>query len=337
VQTFDQLVVKVEEGWFGQQKAKLAGLGSSLTGDKAAAAKKQAQSLAMGSNAFALFDEFKQDMLELTKLTDQSEFNKKFPEQAKFIVNIEANLAVLKAGNVGDPAAPEQEPDVATDKQAASDYADTRRAQITKQNQDQARAKAATNPTDAMATTGGGAPTVTASIHVNDVDMINEAYYGMQEAPLGKAKWAARKAKMGNLFKTMTGKGSEVVDATLAAVNSRMETFKAKFQDTLGKLQTDLTAEGLGAESPALQAITNTLGSAEALAPPTPDEVKAAAPEEEPPAEEPVDDPDSTTTVDVGGANASADPNVLVIACRAGLSAPKPTAVKSVCNLPNVS
>jgi hypothetical protein len=49
VQTFDQLVTKVEEGWFGQQKAKLAGLGSSISGDKAGAAKKQAQSLAMGS------------------------------------------------------------------------------------------------------------------------------------------------------------------------------------------------------------------------------------------------------------------------------------------------
>jgi len=61
-----------------------------------------------------------------------------------------------------------------------------------------------------------------------------------------------------------------------------METFKKKFQDTLGKLQTDLTAVGLGAESPALQAITNTLGSAEQIPPTTPDEIAAAAPEEEP-------------------------------------------------------
>jgi hypothetical protein len=93
VQAFDQLVKKVEEGWWDQQKAKMAGLGSSITGDKAGAAKKQAQSLAMGSNAFALFDQFKQDMLELTKSTDQLQFNKNFPEQAKFITNIEANLA----------------------------------------------------------------------------------------------------------------------------------------------------------------------------------------------------------------------------------------------------
>jgi hypothetical protein len=149
-----------------------------------------------------------------------------------------------------------------------------------------------------MATTGGVAPTVTSSVHVNDVDMINEAYYSMQEAPLGKAKWAARRAKMGNLFKTVTGKGSEVVDATMAAVNSRMETFKKKFQQSLGKLQTDLTAVGLGAESPALQAITNTLGSAEQITPPKPEELAAAAPEEPAP-EEPADDTGST--INVGG------------------------------------
>tara|TARA_Y100000310_G_scaffold239242_1_gene242814 strand:+ start:643 stop:759 length:117 start_codon:yes stop_codon:yes gene_type:complete len=35
VQTFDQLVTKVEEGWWDQQKAKMAGLGSSIAGDKA--------------------------------------------------------------------------------------------------------------------------------------------------------------------------------------------------------------------------------------------------------------------------------------------------------------
>jgi hypothetical protein len=284
MQTFDQLVTKVEEGWWDQQKAKVAGLGSSIAGDKAGAAKKQAQSLAMGSKAFALFDQFKQDMLELTKSTDQLQFNKKFPEQAKFITNIEANLAVLKAGNVGDPAAAEQQPDVATTKGAASAAARAKRDQVNKQNQDAARAAA--TPTAAAATAPGDAPSVpvtTSSVHVNDVDMINEAYYGMQEAPLGKAKWAARRAKMGNLMKTVTGRGGEVVDATMAAVNSRMETFKKKFQDTLGKLQTDLTAVGLGAESPALQAITNTLGSAEAIPPTTPDEVKAAVPEEEPP------------------------------------------------------
>jgi len=289
MQTFDQLVTKVEEGWWDQQKAKVAGLGSSIAGDKAGAAKKQAQSLAMGSKAFALFDQFKQDMLELTKSTDQLQFNKKFPEQAKFITNIEANLAVLKAGNVGDPAAAEQQPDVATTKGAASAAARAKRDQVNKQNQDAARAAA--TPTAAAAPAPGDAPSVpvtTSSVHVNDVDMINEAYYGMQEAPLGKAKWAARRAKMGNLMKTVTGRGGEVVDATMAAVNSRMETFKKKFQDTLGKLQTDLTAVGLGAESPALQAITNTLGSAEAIPPTTPDEVKAAVPEEEPPAEEPV-------------------------------------------------
>ncbi len=289
MKTFDQLVTKVEEGWWDQQKAKVAGLGSSIAGDKAGAAKKQAQSLAMGSKAFALFDQFKQDMLELTKSTDQLQFNKKFPEQAKFITNIEANLAVLKAGNVGDPAAAEQQPDVATTKGAASAAARAKRDQVNKQNQDAARAAA--TPTAAAATAPGDAPSVpvtTSSVHVNDVDMINDAYYGMQEAPLGKAKWAARRAKMGNLMKTVTGRGGEVVDATMAAVNSRMETFKKKFQDTLGKLQTDLTAVGLGAESPALQAITNTLGSAEAIPPTTPDEVKAAVPEEEPPAEEPV-------------------------------------------------
>jgi len=306
VQTFDQLIKKVEEGKWDQWKAKAAGLGSSIAGDKAGAAKKQAQSLAMGSNAFALFDQFKQDMLELTKSTDQLQFNKKFPEQAKFITNIEANLAVLKAGNVGDPAAAEQQPDVATTKGAASAAARAKRDQINKQNQGAARAVA--NPTDAAATAGGAAPSVqAASVHVNDVDMINEAYYGMQEAPLGKAKWAARRAKMGNLMKTVTGRGGDVVDATMAAVNSRMETFKKKFQDTLGKLQTDLTAVGLGAESPALQAITNTLGSAEQIPPTTSDEIAAATPEEEPPAEEPVPgeeptaEPDSTTTVDVGG------------------------------------
>ena len=295
MKTFDQLVTKVEEGWWDQQKAKVAGLGSSIAGDKAGAAKKQAQSLAMGSKAFALFDQFKQDMLELTKSTDQLQFNKKFPEQAKFITNIEANLAVLKAGNVGDPAAAEQQPDVATTKGAASAAARAKRDQINKQNQGAARA--VSNPTDAAATAGGAAPSVqAASVHVNDVDMINEAYYGMQEAPLGKAKWAARRAKMGNLMKTVTGRGGEVVDATMAAVNSRMETFKKKFQDTLGKLQTDLTAVGLGAESPALQAITNTLGSAEQIPPTTQDDIAAATPEEEPPTE-----PDSTTTVDVGG------------------------------------
>ena len=289
MKTFDQLVTKVEEGWWDQQKAKVAGLGSSIAGDKAGAAKKQAQSLAMGSKAFALFDQFKQDMLELTKSTDQLQFNKKFPEQAKFITNIEANLAVLKAGNVGDPAAAEQQPDVATTKGAASAAARAKRDQVNKQNQDAARAAA--TPTAAAAPAPGAAPSVpvtTSSVHVNDVDMINEAYYGMQEAPLGKAKWAARRAKMGNLMKTVTGRGGEVVDATMAAVNSRMETFKKKFQDTLGKLQTDLTAVGLGAESPALQAITNTLGSAEQIPPTTPDEIAAATPEEEPPAEEPV-------------------------------------------------
>jgi len=286
VQAFDQLVKKVEEGIWGQTKARMAGLGSSISGDKAGAAKKQAQSLAMGSNAFALFDQFKQDMLELTKSTDQLQFNKNFPEQAKFITNIEANLAVLKAGNVGEPAAAEQQPDVATTKGAASAAARADRAQTNQQNQDQARAAA--NPADAAATLGNVAASVqTTSVHVNDVDMINEAYYGMQEAPLGKAKWAARKAKMGNLFKTVTGRGGEVVDATMAAVNSRMETFKAKFQKTLGKLQTDLTAVGLGAESPALQAITNTLGSAEQIPPTTKDAIAAATPEE-PPAEEPV-------------------------------------------------
>ena len=289
MKTFDQLVTKVEEGWFDQQKAKLAGLGSSISGDKAGAAKKQAQSLAMGSNAFALFDQFKQDMLELTKSTDQLQFNKSFPEQAKFITNIEANLAVLKSGNVGEPAAAEQQPDVATTKGAASAAARADRAQTAQQNQ--AAARAATNPADAAATAGGVARAVQASsVHVNDVDMINEAYYGMQEAPFSgqsKAKWAARKAKMGNLMKTVTGRGSEVVDATMAAINSRMETFKKKFQQTLGKLQTDLTKVGLGAESPALQAITNTLGSAEQIPPTTQDEIKAAVPEE-PPAEEPV-------------------------------------------------
>jgi len=306
VKTFDQLVTKVEEGWWNQAKAKVAGMGSSIAGDQAGAAKKQAQSLAMSSPAFALFDQFKQDMLELTKSTDQLQFNKKFPEQAKFITNIEANLAVLKAGNVGDPAAAEQQPDVATTKGAASVAARAKRDQINKQNQDAARAVA--NPTDAAATAGGAAPSVqAASVHVNDVDMINEAYYGMQEAPIGKAKWAARRAKMGNLMKTVTGRGGEVVDATMAAVNSRMETFKKKFQDTLGKLQTDLTKVGLGAESPALQAITNTLGSAEQIPPTTQDDIAAATPEEEPPAEEPVPgeeppaEPDSTTTVDVGG------------------------------------
>ena len=306
MRTFDQLVTKVEEGWWDQSKAKLAGLGSSIAGDQAGAAKKQAQSLAKSSSAFALFDQFKQDMLELTKSTDQLQFNKNFPEQAKFIANIEANLAVLKAGNVGDPAAPEQEPDVATATQAADDYKAKRKAQINKQNQ--AAARAATNPADAAATAGGAAPSVqAASVHVNDVDMINEAYYSMQEAPLGKAKRAARRAKMGNLYKTLRGRGSEVVDATMAAVNSRMDTFKKKFQQTLGKLQTDLNAVGLGAESPALQAITNTLGSTEQLPPPKPEELAAATPEEEPPAEEPVPgeeppvDPGSTTTVDVGG------------------------------------
>jgi len=283
MQTFDQLVTKVEEGWWNQAKAKVAGMGSSIAGDQAGAAKKQAQSLAMSSPAFALFDQFKQDMLELTKSTDQLQFNKKFPEQAKFITNIEANLAVLKAGNVGDPAAAEQQPDVATTKGAASAAARAKRDQVNKQNQDAARAAA--TPTAAAAPAPGAAPSVpvtTSSVHVNDVDMINEAYYGMQEAPLGKAKWAARRAKMGNLMKTVTGRGGEVVDATMAAVNSRMETFKKKFQDTLGKLQTDLTAVGLGAESPALQAITNTLGSAEQIPPTTPDEIAAAAPEEEP-------------------------------------------------------
>ena len=80
MKTFDQLVTKVEEGWWDQQKAKVAGLGSSIAGDKAGAAKKQAQSLAMGSKAFALFDQFKQDMLELTKSTDQLQFNKNFPD-----------------------------------------------------------------------------------------------------------------------------------------------------------------------------------------------------------------------------------------------------------------
>jgi len=283
MQTFDQLVTKVEEGWWNQAKAKVAGMGSSIAGDQAGAAKKQAQSLAMSSPAFALFDQFKQDMLELTKSTDQLQFNKKFPEQAKFITNIEANLAVLKAGNVGDPAAAEQQPDVATTKGAASAAARAKRDQVNKQNQDAARAAA--SPTAAAAPAPGAAPSVpvtTSSVHVNDVDMINEAYYGMQEAPLGKAKWAARRAKMGNLMKTVTGRGGEVVDATMAAVNSRMETFKKKFQDTLGKLQTDLTAVGLGAESPALQAITNTLGSAEQIPPTTPDEIAAAAPEEEP-------------------------------------------------------
>ena len=300
MQTFDQLVTKVEEGIWGQTKARIAGLGSSISGDAAGAAKKQAQSLAMGSNAFALFDQFKQDMLELTKSTDQLQFNKNFPEQAKFITNIEANLAVLKAGNVGEPAAAEQQPDVATTKGAASAAARADRAQTAQQNQDQARA--ASNPADTAATLGNIAASVqTTSVHVNDVDMINEAYYSMQEAPLGKAKWAARRAKMGNLFKTVTGKGSEVVDATMVAVNSRMETFKAKFQKTLGKLQTDLTAVGLGAESPALQAITNTLGSTEQLPATTPDEISAATPKEEP-----ADDTGATTQVDVGDGDAPA-------------------------------
>ena len=105
MQTFQDFV---NENWASQAKAKLAGLGSSIAGDKQGAAVKQAQSLVKSSNLHGIFDKFKQDLIELTKSSNELEFNKKFPEQAKFIANITANLEVLKAGNVGAPAAPEQ-------------------------------------------------------------------------------------------------------------------------------------------------------------------------------------------------------------------------------------
>ena len=281
MQTFQDFV---NENWASQAKAKLAGLGSSIAGDKQGAAVKQAQSLVKSSNLHGIFDKFKQDLIELTKSSNELEFNKKFPEQAKFIANITANLEVLKAGNVGAPAAPEQQPNVATQKGAASLAARQARQAADQQNQDIARQQAQQQQ-----------PAVqTASVHVNDNDMINEAYGSVQEAPGDKAraKWAGTKAKLGNIAKTLTGRGGDVVNALKATIDNRIESFKKQFQTGLGKLQTDLGALGLGEDSPAIQAINNSMGSAEQIPEPTPDQVQAATPEEEPTPDEPEASPE---------------------------------------------
>tara|TARA_A100001201_G_scaffold132813_1_gene119632 strand:- start:51 stop:1163 length:1113 start_codon:yes stop_codon:yes gene_type:complete len=281
MQTFQDFV---NENWASQAKAKLAGLGSSIAGDKQGAAVKQAQSLVKSSNLHGIFDKFKQDLIELTKSSSELEFNKKFPEQAKFITNIAANLEVLKSGNVGAPAAPEQQPNVATQKGAASQARRQARQAADQQNQDIARQQAQQQQ-----------PAVqTASVHVNDNDMINEAYSSVQEAPGDKAraKWAGTKAKLGNIAKTLTGRGGDVVNALKATIDNRIESFKKQFQTGLGKLQADLGALGLGEDSPAIQAINNSMGSAEQIPEPTPDQVQAATPEEEPTPDEPEASPE---------------------------------------------
>lgn len=268
MQTFQDFV---KENWASQAKAKLAGLGSSIAGDKQGAAVKQAQSLVKSSNLHGIFDKFKQDLIELTKSSSELEFNKKFPEQAKFITNIAANLEVLKSGNVGAPAAPEQQPNVATQKGAASQARRQARQAADQQNQNIARQQAQQQQ-----------PAVqTASVHVNDNDMINEAYSSVQEAPGDKAraKWAGTKAKLGNIAKTLTGRGGDVVNALTATIDNRIESFKKQFQTGLGKLQADLGALGLGEDSPAIQAINNSMGSAEQIPEPTPDQVQAATPD----------------------------------------------------------
>ena len=271
MQTFQDFV---NENWASQAKAKIAGLGSSIAGDKQGAAVKQAQSLVKSSNLHGIFDKFKQDLIELTKSSSELEFNKKFPEQAKFITNIAANLEVLKSGNVGAPAAPEQQPDVATQKGAASQARRQARQAANQQNQDIARQQAQQpqQPQPAVQT---------ASVHVNDNDMINEAYSSVQEAPGDKAraKWAGTKAKLGNIAKTLTGRGGDVVNALTATIDNRIESFKKQFQTGLGKLQADLGALGLGEDSPAIQAINNSMGSAEQIPEPTPDQVQAATPD----------------------------------------------------------
>ena len=296
MQTFQDFV---NENWASQAKAKLAGLGSSIAGDKQGAAVKQAQSLVKSSNLHGIFDKFKQDLIELTKSSSELEFNKKFPEQAKFITNIAANLEVLKSGNVGAPAAPEQQPDVATQKGAASAAARQARQAADQQNQDIARQQAQQQQ-----------PAVqTASVHVNDNDMINEAYSSVQEAPGDKAraKWAGTKAKLGNIAKTLTGRGGDVVNALTATIDNRIESFKKQFQTGLGKLQADLGALGLGEDSPAIQAINNSMGSAEQIPEPTPDQVQAATPDADAAADAEADAADQAADDEADARDAEAD------------------------------